>query len=169
MLTFLDWMKNLIKWVNFLDPKFSSLTDWNKSTLLATRIWDSRLIGLIIALDFGWKLSFSLLNLTPIFDIENFLNEINSQAPVSPCMAIGPVLRHSSLLKHLMVFTRFLTDTGEDSKLVHRRKRQKRTQCHHAIFFFSDTSAWRVWLSAESKILASTFGRFRPVLVKIKA
>ena len=38
----------------------------------------------------------------------------------------------------------------------------KTSKSEHAIFFFfSDTSERRVWLSAESKILASTFGRFR--------
>ena len=52
-----------------------------------------------------------------------------------------------------------LTDTGEDSKLVHRRKRSKVDAS--IFFFFSETSERRVWLSAESKILASTFGRFR--------
>ena len=56
-----------------------------------------------------------------------------------------------------------LTDTGEDSKLVHRRKRSKvnAAQPRYFLFFFSDASERRVWLSAESKILASTFGRFR--------
>ena len=38
----------------------------------------------------------------------------------------------------------------------------KTSKSGHAIFFFfSDTSERRVWLSTESKILASTFGRFR--------
>ena len=49
-----------------------------------------------------------------------------------------------------------LTDTGEDSRLVHRQKRPKED-----MLFFSDASERRVWLNAESKILASTFGRFR--------
>ena len=52
-----------------------------------------------------------------------------------------------------------LTDTGEDSKLVHRRKRPKVDTLFSALF--SDASERRVWLSIESKILASTFGRFR--------
>ena len=52
-----------------------------------------------------------------------------------------------------------LTDTGEDSKLVHRRKRQKVDKLFS--FPFSEASERRVWLSTESKILASTFGRFR--------
>ena len=39
----------------------------------------------------------------------------------------------------------------------------KTSKSGHAIFFsfFSDASERRVWLSAESKILASTFGRLR--------
>ena len=59
-----------------------------------------------------------------------------------------------------------LTDTGEDSKLVFRRKHSK---VDASIFlFFSDASERRVWLSAESKTLASTFGRFRRYrLIKI--
>ena len=52
-----------------------------------------------------------------------------------------------------------LTDAGEDSKLVHRRKRPKVDTLFSSLF--ADTSERRVWLSAESKILASTFGRFR--------
>ena len=52
-----------------------------------------------------------------------------------------------------------LTDTGEDSKLVHRRKRPKVDTIFSSLF--SDASERRVWLSAESKILASTFGLFR--------
>ena len=52
-----------------------------------------------------------------------------------------------------------LTDTGEDSKLVHRRKGPKVDTLFSSLFF--DVSERRVWLSAESKILASTFGRFR--------
>ena len=52
-----------------------------------------------------------------------------------------------------------LTDTGEDSKLLHRRKRPKVDTLFCS--FFCDASERRVWLSAESKILASTFGRFR--------
>ena len=52
-----------------------------------------------------------------------------------------------------------LTDTGEDSKLVHRRKRPKVDTLFSSLF--SDASERRVWLSAESKILAFTFGRFR--------
>ena len=51
-----------------------------------------------------------------------------------------------------------LTDIGEDSKLVHRRKRPKVDTLFSSIF--SDASERRVWLSAESKLLASTFGRF---------
>ena len=50
------------------------------------------------------------------------------------------------------------TDTGEDSKFVHRRKRPKVDTLFPSLF--SDASERRVWLSAESKILASTFGRF---------
>ena len=53
----------------------------------------------------------------------------------------------------------FLTVTGEDSKLVYRRKRPKVDTLFSSLF--SDASERRVWLSAESKILASTFGRFR--------
>ena len=53
----------------------------------------------------------------------------------------------------------YLTDTGEDSKLVHRRKRSKADAS--IFFFFCDVSERRVWLSAESKILAFTFERFR--------
>ena len=52
-----------------------------------------------------------------------------------------------------------LTDTGEDSKLVNRRKRSKVDTLFSSLFF--DASERRVWLSAKSKILASTFGRFR--------
>ena len=48
-----------------------------------------------------------------------------------------------------------LTDTGEDSKLVNSRKLDTLFSS-----LFSDASERRVWLSAESKILASTFGRF---------
>ena len=46
-----------------------------------------------------------------------------------------------------------LTDTCEDSKLVHRQFGQKWTRVFSPFF-------QRVWLSAELKILASTFGRF---------
>ena len=56
-------------------------------------------------------------------------------------------------------FSSLLTDTGEDSKLVDRRKRPKVDTLFSSLF--SDASARRVWLSTESKILASTFGRFR--------
>ena len=52
-----------------------------------------------------------------------------------------------------------LTDTGEDSKLVHRPKRPKVDMVFSSLF--SDASERRVGLNAESKILASTFGRFR--------
>ena len=52
-----------------------------------------------------------------------------------------------------------LTDTGEDSKLVHRWKRPEVDTLFSSLF--SDASERRVWLSAESKLLASTFGRFR--------
>ena len=52
-----------------------------------------------------------------------------------------------------------LTDTGEDSKLVHRRKRPKVETLFSSLF--SDACERRVWLIAESKILASTLGRFR--------
>ena len=51
-----------------------------------------------------------------------------------------------------------LTDAGEDSKLVHRRKRPKVDTLFRSLF--SDASERRVRFSAESKILASTFGRF---------
>ena len=54
---------------------------------------------------------------------------------------------------------RLLTDTGEDSKLVQRRKRPKMDTLFSSLFY--DASERRVWLSAESKILVSTFGRFR--------
>ena len=50
-----------------------------------------------------------------------------------------------------------LTDTGKDSKLVHRRKRPKVDTLFSSLF--SDASERRVWPSAESKILASTFRR----------
>ena len=53
-----------------------------------------------------------------------------------------------------------LTDTGEASKLVHRRKRPK-VDTQFFFLFFSDAFERRVRLSAESKILASYFGRFR--------
>ena len=40
----------------------------------------------------------------------------------------------------------------------------------HAIFYsFFDASERRVWLSVDSKILASTFGRFRLYRLKMKA
>ena len=52
-----------------------------------------------------------------------------------------------------------LTDTGEDSKLVYRRKRPKVDTLLSSLF--SNASERRVRLSAESKILASTFGHFR--------
>ena len=61
--------------------------------------------------------------------------------------------------KFLMIDFLPLTDTGEDSKLVHRRKRPKLDTLFSSLF--PDGSERRVWLSAESKILASTFGRFR--------
>ena len=51
-----------------------------------------------------------------------------------------------------------LTDKGEDSRLVRRRKLPKLDTLFSS--FFSDASERRVWLSAESKILASTFERF---------
>ena len=51
-----------------------------------------------------------------------------------------------------------LTDTGEDAKLVHWRKRPKVDTLFSSLF--SDASERRVWPIAESKILASTFGRF---------
>ena len=59
----------------------------------------------------------------------------------------------------LVILDPNLTETGEDSKLVHRRKRPKVDTLFSSLFF--DASERRVWLSAESKILASTFGRFR--------
>ena len=46
-----------------------------------------------------------------------------------------------------------LTDIGEDSKLVNRRKRPKMDTLSSSLFFRR--------VSAESKILASTFGRCR--------
>ena len=52
-----------------------------------------------------------------------------------------------------------LTDTGDDSKLVHRWKRPKMDTLFSSLF--SAASQRRVWLRAELKILASTFGRFR--------
>ena len=55
-----------------------------------------------------------------------------------------------------------LTDTSDTRNFSTGENVQKWTQRHHAIFFsFSDASERRVWLSAESKILASTFERFR--------
>ena len=55
-----------------------------------------------------------------------------------------------------------LTDISEDSKLVHRRKRSKVNAASPRFFLlFCDAFERRLWLSAESKILASTFGRFR--------
>ena len=51
-----------------------------------------------------------------------------------------------------------LTDTDKSSKLVHRRKRTKVDTLFSSLFL--DASERRVWLSTESKILASTFGRF---------
>ena len=58
-----------------------------------------------------------------------------------------------------------LTDTGEDSKFIHRRKRPKVDTLFSSLF--SDASERGVWLSAESKILASTLGRFRLYRLKI--
>ena len=55
----------------------------------------------------------------------------------------------------------FLTDTGEDSKLVNRRQRSKVNAAPPFSSLFIDASERRVWLSAESKILAFTFERFR--------
>ena len=52
-----------------------------------------------------------------------------------------------------------LIDTGEDSTPVHRQKRPKMDTPYSSLF--SDASERRVWLSAESKMLASTFGLFR--------
>ena len=52
-----------------------------------------------------------------------------------------------------------LTDTGEDSKLVRRRKCPKVDTLF--LLFFSAASERRLWLTAESKILAFTFERFR--------
>ena len=51
-----------------------------------------------------------------------------------------------------------LTDTGEDSILFYRQKRPKVDTLFSSLFF--DASERRVWLSAVSKILSSTFGRF---------
>ena len=59
-----------------------------------------------------------------------------------------------------------LTDTGEGSKLVHRRERPKVDTLFSSLF--SGASERRVWLSAESKILASTFGRFRLYRLKFR-
>ena len=61
--------------------------------------------------------------------------------------------------KFLIVEKTFLTDTGEDSKIVLRRKRPKLDTLFASLF--SDASERRVWLSAGSKKLASTFRRFR--------
>ena len=52
-----------------------------------------------------------------------------------------------------------LTDTGQDSKLVRRLKRPKTDTLFSSLFW--DAFERRVWLNAELKILASTFGRFR--------
>ena len=54
----------------------------------------------------------------------------------------------------------WLTDPSEDSKLVHRRICTK-VDTFIFFFFFSDASERRVWLSAESKILASTLVQIR--------
>ena len=53
-----------------------------------------------------------------------------------------------------------LTDTGEDSKT-------SKSGREYFLLFFSDASERRVWLSAESKILASTFERFRLYRLKM--
>ena len=58
-----------------------------------------------------------------------------------------------------------LTDTGDNSKLDDRRKRPIVDTLFSSLF--SDASQRRVWLSAESKILASTFGRFRMYRLKL--
>ena len=62
-------------------------------------------------------------------------------------------------LGSIVLILKILTDTGEDSKLVHRQKRRKLDTLFSSLF--SDVFERRVWLSAESKILASTFERFR--------
>ena len=51
--------------------------------------------------------------------------------------------------------------TGEDLKLVHRQKSPKVNAAPPRYFLLFFSNERRVWLSAESKILASTFGRFR--------
>ena len=68
--------------------------------------------------------------------------------------------------KFLDVFFEGFTDTGEDSKLVHRRKRPKVDTLYPSLF--SDASERGVRLIAESKILASTFGRFRLYRLNLK-
>ena len=55
-----------------------------------------------------------------------------------------PHLKYNTIWCYFMAV---LTDTGEDSKVVHRRKRR------YFLLFFPDAS--------ESKLLASTFGNFR--------
>ena len=67
--------------------------------------------------------------------------------------------KNEHISKSLIFLKMRLTDTGEDSKLVHRWKRPKVDTLFSSLFY--DASERRVWLSAESKILASTFGRFR--------
>ena len=57
-----------------------------------------------------------------------------------------------------------LTDTAEDSKLVHRRKRPKLDALFSSLF--SDVSERRVWLSIESKNTRVHFSTFSPVSVK---
>ena len=56
--------------------------------------------------------------------------------------------------RHSWLFST-LTDTGEDSKLVHRRKRPKvETLCSS---LFRDASERRVWLSTDSRPLLDVF------------
>ena len=61
-------------------------------------------------------------------------------------------------VRNILIFN-ILTETGDDSKLVHRRIWPKVDA--NIFSLFPDVSELRVWLSAESKILASTFGRCR--------
>ena len=57
-----------------------------------------------------------------------------------------------------------LADTSEDSKLVYRHKNRR----EYFLPLFSDAAERRVWLNAESKILASTFVQIRLYRLKLK-
>ena len=78
---------------------------------------------------------------------------------VSTLILLIPELISSPLQESCWKKFILLTDTGEDSKLVKRRKRPKVDKLFSTPF--SNASERRVWLSTESKALASSFGRFR--------